>query len=232
MTRCKSKRDRPAAASGFASVLKWFALILFTASLWILTATDSISKNRSGAIAAAAFLTFVLFLRICYLLNLARICRSGSNALVDELDGIEFEHFCANVLKRNGFHAVYVTKSSGDFGADITAEDINGDLWVFQCKRYASNVGNTPIQEVTAAKLHYGAQHAAVMTNRHFTPAARQLAEENDVLLIEREKLFSLNKKPSKNNCRKLRKSAAQAPTLRSSSKTGGIIILADRLDD
>ena len=232
MSQSKPKQNTPQGRRPFASAFRWLALILLTASLWILIATDGISQNRTFAIFAAASLSLVLFLRICYLLNLARISRSGSNALVDELDGIEFEHFCAAVLRKNGFRDVCVTKSSGDFGADITALDIRGESWVFQCKRYSSNIGNAPIQEVAAAKLHYKAQYAAVMTNRHFTSAARLLAEENDVLLIEREKLLAMNKKPSADNCRRLRRSAAPTPAPKRSGKIGGIIILDDRLDD
>jgi|GEM_PF-1263227 len=224
----KNKKSS-SALSGF---LKWTGLALLTASLWVLIATGGISGNTLPLITAAAILTAVIVLRILYLLNFARISRSGSNALVDELDGIEFERFCAAVLKKNGFRNVHVTKSSGDFGADITAIDLSNGIWVFQCKRYASNVGNSPVQEVTAAKLHYNAQYAAVITNRHFTPAARQLAEENDVVLIEREKLLQMNKKPSRHNCRKLRKIAAPSPAPKRSGKIGGIIILDDRLDD
>ena len=199
-----AKRATQKQPSAFASFLKWTGTALFAACLWVLILTESIGENNFPAIIAASFISAIIALRLLYLLNLARISRSGSNALVDELDGIEFEHFCADVLKRNGFSKVRVTKSTGDFGADITALDYGGRIWVFQCKRYSSNIGNTPIQEVSAARLHYNAQCAAVLTNQHFTPAARQLAEENDVLLIEREKLFKLNRKPSKSNCKRL----------------------------
>ena len=113
---------------------------------------------------------------------------------IDDLSGLQFENFCAALLKRNGYTHIQVTQASGDFGADIVAFDGKGRKWVFQCKRYKSNLGNTPIQEVVAAKLHYGAQCAGVITNSHFTTAAKQLARENGVLLIEREQLFSMNR--------------------------------------
>lgn len=113
---------------------------------------------------------------------------------IDDLSGLQFENFCAALLKRNGYTHIQVTQASGDFGADIVGFDGKGRKWVFQCKRYKSNLGNTPIQEVVAAKLHYGAQCAGVITNSHFTTAAKQLARENGVLLIEREQLFSMNR--------------------------------------
>ncbi len=231
MSSRKAKPKERKGSGPLLSSLKWLGAALVTASLWALIATDNIGDDALSAVIVASFLTLVIALRLLYLINLARISRSGSNALIDELDGVEFEHFSADVLKRNGFSKVRVTKSSGDFGADITAKDQNGCLWVFQCKRYGSNVGNSPIQEVAAAKLHYNAQYAGVITNRHFTPAARQLAEENDVLLIEREKLFRLNKKPSKRFCRDLCKRNAPPPTSEK-VKTGGIIITCDSLDD
>lgn len=113
---------------------------------------------------------------------------------IDDLTGLQFENFCASLLQRNGYVNVRVTQASGDFGADIVAYDRNGNKWVFQCKRYKNNLGNTPIQEVVAAKLHYGARYAGVMTNSHFTTAAKQLARENGVVLIEREQLFAMNR--------------------------------------
>ena len=232
MTVHKHSRKNPKEHSAFASFFKWSGLILTAASFWALIITDSIGESRLSLIAAAISLTAIIFLRLCYFANLARINRSGSNALIDELDGVEFEHFCASVLKKNGFCDVKVTKSSGDFGADITAADHIGNIWVFQCKRYASNIGNTPIQEVSAARQHYNAQCAVVMTNRHFTSAARQLAEENEVLLIEREKLFRMNKNPKKDNCRKLTKHFSSSSPSKQNGKTGGIIILDDHLDD
>lgn len=41
------------------------------------------------------------------------------------------------------------------------------------------------IQEVVAAKAHYNAKHAEVITNSTFADEARQLAEGNEVFLIE-----------------------------------------------
>lgn len=109
-----------------------------------------------------------------------------SKAKIDSMDGIEFEEYCTQQLIKSGkFITCQTTPPSGDFGADITATDLNGESWVFQCKRYKSKLDNTPIQEVVAAKAHYNAKHAAVITNSTFTDKARQLAEENEVFLIE-----------------------------------------------
>lgn len=113
---------------------------------------------------------------------------------IDEMKGHDFEVYCAKILKAMGYCQVKVTPQSGDFGADIVAMDKKNQRWVFQCKRYASKLGNAPIQEIVAAKGHYRAVCAGVITNSTFTVKARQLAKENNVMLIEREQLARLIK--------------------------------------
>lgn len=101
------------------------------------------------------------------------------------MDGIEYEHYCARYLQGMGFRNVTITPASRDFGADIFAEDREGNHWVFQCKYYTGKVGNGAVQEVTAAKAHYGAERAAVITSSVLTTNARQLAQENGIVLYE-----------------------------------------------
>lgn len=105
---------------------------------------------------------------------------------VKQMTGLEFEYHCAKYLMNTGrFKNVQVTPPSGDFGADIIATDKKGDRWVFQCKHYQSKVPNDAVQEVVAAKAHYKATKAAVMTNSQLQKKARQLAMENDIELFE-----------------------------------------------
>lgn len=101
------------------------------------------------------------------------------------MTGIDFENYCGKYLLTHGFHDVHTTPPSGDYGADLVAKDANGVTWVFQCKHYKSKVGNGCVQEVVAAKKHYGASKAAVMTNSQLTQKARELAIENEVILFE-----------------------------------------------
>ena len=100
-------------------------------------------------------------------------------------NSLDYEMYCGKYLLSHGFHDVYTTPPSGDYGADLVAKDANGAVWVFQCKHYNSKVGNSFVQEVVAAKKHYGAEKAAVMTNSQLTQKARELAIENEVLLFE-----------------------------------------------
>ena len=58
---------------------------------------------------------------------------------VDMLEGIEFEKYIGQMLKKIGFTNVVITKGSGDFGADIIAEKEN-ERHAFQCKRFSTPI--------------------------------------------------------------------------------------------
>ncbi len=113
---------------------------------------------------------------------------------VDAMSGVEFELWCANLLKDSGFINVSMTKVSGDQGVDILAEN-NGVKYAIQCKCYSSDLGNTPIQEVNTGKTIYHCHVGVVMTNRHFTVGAKNAANATGVLLWDRDKLSEMIKK-------------------------------------
>lgn len=100
------------------------------------------------------------------------------------MDGLQFEHRCAELLRYRGFHKVVVTKSSGDQGIDILARK-NGVKYGIQCKYYSHPVGNKAIQEAYAGAEFYDCDAAIVMTNHTFTKAARELAAKLNVELWE-----------------------------------------------
>ena len=109
----------------------------------------------------------------------------------DDMDGIEFERYCANLLRKNDFYDVEVTKDSGDQGIDIIATKDNIQYGI-QCKCYSSDIGNKAVQEAFAGKTYYGCHVAVVLTNRYFTKSAKELAATNKVILWDRNKLESL----------------------------------------
>lgn len=109
----------------------------------------------------------------------------------DNFEGLEFENWCANLLRKNGFYNVEVTKASGDQGVDILAEK-NEIKYAIQCKCYSSDLGNSPVQEVHAGKSMYNCHVGAVMTNRYFTSGAKELAKATGVLLWDRDKLLQM----------------------------------------
>lgn len=114
---------------------------------------------------------------------------------LDRMNGAQFEEYCAELMRRNGWRKVRVTQASNDYGADIVAYDRSGTKWVVQCKHYEATLGNSPVQEVTAAMSWYEAEKAAVMTSSTFSRNAVSLAEANGVLLIDREDLLKMAQK-------------------------------------
>ncbi len=105
---------------------------------------------------------------------------------VDAMEGHRFEHWCAEVLRKNGFGNVEVTCGSGDQGVDILAEK-GGIKYAIQCKCYTSDLGNKPVQEVTVGKAIYHCQIGIVMTNRYFTAGAKEAADATGILLWDRD---------------------------------------------
>ncbi len=109
----------------------------------------------------------------------------------DTMSGEQFEHFCADLLLKNGFEKAEVTQLSGDYGIDILAEK-DGITYAVQCKCYSSNIGNGAVQEAYSGKEMYKRMVAVVMTNQYFTPAAKKTAEETRVLLWDRDVLLNM----------------------------------------
>ncbi len=114
-----------------------------------------------------------------------------SLASVDSMEGHEFEHWCAELLRQNGFSNIEVTRGSGDQGVDIVATK-GGVRYAIQCKCYSSPLGNKPVQEVHAGKNMYKCHVGVVMTNSHFTSGAKELADATGVLLWDRDTLQAM----------------------------------------
>lgn len=107
---------------------------------------------------------------------------------VDLMDGHAFEEWCAELLRKNDYSNVSVTRGSGDQGIDVLAEK-NSIKYAIQCKCYSSDLGNTPVQEAHAGKDFYNCDIAVVMTNQHFTKGAKELAEKTRTRLWDRDTL-------------------------------------------
>ena len=114
-------------------------------------------------------------------------------AAPEELTPEDYEHHCAERLRRAGWTAE-VTGMSGDQGVDVLAERGNLRLAV-QCKlHFANPVGNKAVQEAHAAAGFADADLAAVVSNREFTRAAEQLAAKLGVLLLHHTELDDLDR--------------------------------------
>ena len=104
---------------------------------------------------------------------------------MDDMEGHEFEYFCADLLKDNGVAEVEVTRGSGDYGVDILAEK-DGITYAVQCKCHTDPIGIRAVQEVYAGRDYYDRMVWVVMTNQYFTSAAVHAAEKLKILLWDR----------------------------------------------
>lgn len=109
---------------------------------------------------------------------------------IDTLDGYDFEIFLSDLYMKMGYE-VEPTKLSGDQGADVVVIKF-GEKIVFQAKRYGGTVGNKAVQEIVVAISLYKAQKGIVITNNYFTKSAVELAEANNIELIDRDGLKQL----------------------------------------
>ncbi|MCI9374074.1 MAG: restriction endonuclease [Lachnospiraceae bacterium] len=117
--------------------------------------------------------------------------RSRRIGIIDEMEGHDFEYFCAELLEKRGFLDVEVTRGSGDYGVDILAEK-DGVTYAIQCKRYAAPVGVEAVQQVYAGRDCYDRMVGAVMTNQYFTASAVEAAKRLKILLWDRGYLDSM----------------------------------------
>ena len=73
-------------------------------------------------------ITMIIILCLCASLGLLivrclqKYLHGKRDETIDEMDGHDFEYFCAELLEKNGFIGVEVTKGSGEYGIDIIAE--------------------------------------------------------------------------------------------------------------
>ena len=104
---------------------------------------------------------------------------------LDEMEGHDFEYYCADLLRDHGFIDVEVTKGSGDYGVDILAEK-DGITYAIQCKRYSEPVGVKAVQEAYSGRDYYDRMVGAVLTNQYFTQPAVDAAKKLKILLWDR----------------------------------------------
>lgn len=78
-------------------------------------------------------------------------------------------------------------------GADVIAYKDN-IKYVIQAKFYSSPVGNKAVQEVVASIGMYKADEGIVVTNSTFTSSALELAQANNIELVDGEKIEEYKK--------------------------------------
>lgn len=112
---------------------------------------------------------------------------------VDEMTGVEFENYVEALLRRDGYKTE-TTSTSGDYGVDLVAIKDKQRIAI-QCKRYTKSIDQKAVREVYAGMTKYQCGLGMVITNRHFTKHAIDLASSTNCILIDREKLALLASK-------------------------------------
>ena len=116
---------------------------------------------------------------------------SSDDQIFEDMEGKDFEEYCAELLEAKGFDNVEITPDSHDYGVDIIA-DRDGISYAIQCKCYSDPVGIRAIQEVYAGKDYYGSMIGVVMSNQSFTKPAREFAEKLNVILWDGDNVMKL----------------------------------------
>ena len=131
---------------------------------------------------------------------------SGSRDTLIDSDGvlkrlrgmgaIDFEHFCADLWRRQGWNAE-VRQASADAGVDVALSRKEGGFEqraVLQAKRYSEDnkVGGPEIQQYGSLREQEGVDFCAVVTTSSFTRGAEDRAEELNVRLVGGEDLVEV----------------------------------------
>jgi Holliday junction resolvasome RuvABC ATP-dependent DNA helicase subunit len=110
------------------------------------------------------------------------------------MDGLEFEHWVADLFRRAGFQ-VEITQASGDHGVDLWAS-LGNRLVAVQCKRWDGMVGEPVLRDLygamTAAKAHSG----CLVTTGTFTTQAHQFSKGKPLCLVGFDALMEAAKSP------------------------------------
>ena len=105
----------------------------------------------------------------------------------------ELEEQTATALRRLGWE-VEMTRTSGDWGADVVAwlghdRQKPTQKLVVQCKNWMEPAGYEAIKDAHAARTYYRASHAAVVSSSGFTRQCRAAAQELDIQLLRPSEL-------------------------------------------
>lgn len=109
---------------------------------------------------------------------------------VDNMTGRTFEKFLHALYTKLGYQST-LTRTSGDYGADLILRK-DGLVIAVQAKHSKNKISISAVQEIIGAKKYYQATKIAVVTNNYFTKPAQNLAEANNVELIDRTQLAFL----------------------------------------
>lgn len=191
-----SSKKRKSEPGCIATIFGYLIFVCIIALVIDLIRTHISERAKHNLMVVAIVIGVIIFISmVCTIYR--KLHRKYTLKQLDKMDGHQFEYACADILKANGYKHVKVTRGSGDFGVDIIAEK-DKVRYAIQCKRYNHKLDNTPIQEVVGGLAYYQCDKGAVMTNQYFTEPAKQLAQVNDIKLLDRDTLSHMVDKTEK----------------------------------
>lgn len=122
------------------------------------------------------------------------IIKPNENAVdISTFSGTDFEILIRRMLIQEGYEHVVRMGGAGDLGVDIIAVKRQGDRvkrYLFQCKRWASNVGADPIQRLFAERERLGFDYAVCITTSGYTRDGSKAARDFDVETVDGNQLM------------------------------------------
>ncbi len=191
-----SSKKRKSEPGCIATIFGYLIFVCIIALIIDLIRTHISERAKHNLMVVAIVIGVIIFISmVCTIYR--KLHRKYTLKQLDKMDGHQFEYACADILKANGYKHVKVTRGSGDFGVDVIAEK-DKVRYAIQCKRYNHKLDNTPIQEVVGGLAYYQCDKGAVMTNQYFTEPAKQIAQVNDIELLDRDTLSHMVDKTEK----------------------------------
>lgn len=117
--------------------------------------------------------------------------RASDLEALKQMDPKHFEELVAEIYRAQG-HRVKHAGKSGDHGVDVEVRTRSGALWVVQCKRYRTTVGEGIVRELYGTMISEKAQLGVLVTTAEMTLPAKQWAKGKPIDLIDGSRLLDM----------------------------------------
>ena len=99
----------------------------------------------------------------------------------------EFEHAVADLVVPLGYTDVRVVGGAADLGVDVLCRDRKGRKVAIQVKRYqpGNDISSSAVQTFMGGMVAHEADRGIIVTTSSFSGPARDLAENQDIQLID-----------------------------------------------
>lgn len=163
--------------------IKTIPILLFVVMIILNYPEYTIEKIIKMVLACLAIYIVIL---IIWKIKYRRMLAGASIERIDKMSGEEFEEYLALLYRKHGFD-VKTTPKTCDFGADLIVTDRKKGIKVcIQAKRYRYLVGEAAVQQTLSGWKYYDCDKAMIITNSHFSDAAKALAKKVGIIMIDR----------------------------------------------